>query len=464
VFIILDVKLFDKRIDHIKYRNNVVTGEVATDNGNGTYDVYIAGSDVAYPNIPTTVREPDFGVGEAVEILIEYGNKEMPIIIGHAKKITQEFVEDKVNVLVTTLDAYSITYNSGYFEGRVEDIEGYENVIERGFHWGASTGYTETDLKSTGSFAAGSYSEQVTGLTAETTYHFQAYVYDADNDEHVGEDKTMTTMIAIGYIVVLSYNSDDSLYYLRLYDTSGDYLNKEVDSEGIFTAMWDLCMDANDNSYFIYSGGPYYAPYAHIKKYDEELNLIINYDVSDSEGMGVNGGNFASDGYLYTLDNDRSSPYHWFIHKRNTTTLAVLDTIVDLGAVNISGEPCFDTDGNFYLYYNTDDVVKKFNSSGTLIATSPSVPTMFARFGCGVIGDYVYFPKSATVLYYFPLDLSSVTEWTPTGYSHYGFTIKDGYFYWYNTNGILTKFDSDRNLVWSKDIGGSCREIGSYNF
>lgn len=40
-------------INNIKYRNNVVTGVVAVDNGNNTYDCYISGADVAYPNIPS---------------------------------------------------------------------------------------------------------------------------------------------------------------------------------------------------------------------------------------------------------------------------------------------------------------------------------------------------------------------------------------------------------------------------
>jgi len=45
-------------INNIKYRNNVVTGEIESVNGNNTYDVYISGSDVAYPNIPTTLKVP----------------------------------------------------------------------------------------------------------------------------------------------------------------------------------------------------------------------------------------------------------------------------------------------------------------------------------------------------------------------------------------------------------------------
>lgn len=203
----LPSEILDNTIGNIKYRNNVVTGEVAVDNGNNTYDCYISGADVAYPDIPTTFREPDFEVGEAVEILIEYGNKEMPIIIGHAKKVVQEFVEDKINVLVSTLDAYSITSTATYFEGRVEDIDGYENVTRRGFYYGTSTGYG-LDVYSTGSFSASSYNKQSTGLTANTTYHYQAYVHDAYNDVHTGDDKTMTTLtIPITYLFSADYGS-----------------------------------------------------------------------------------------------------------------------------------------------------------------------------------------------------------------------------------------------------------------
>ena len=187
-------EILDNTVGNIRYRNNVVTGEVAVDNGNYTYDCYITGSDEAYPNIPTTFKEPAFEVGDAVEILIEYGNKEMPIIIGYAKKVVQDFVEDEVNVLVTTLDAYSIEATTAYLEGRIEEIEGYENCVRRGFHYGTSTSYGDS-VYTTGSFEAGSYNDQATGLTDETTYHYQAYVYDAYNDEHKGEDKTMKTGI-----------------------------------------------------------------------------------------------------------------------------------------------------------------------------------------------------------------------------------------------------------------------------
>ena len=68
-------------VGNIIYRGNVVTGIVSKNNGNGSYDVYIGESDVAYPNIFTLSRDPDLVVTDKVRILYENGIKEMPIIL-----------------------------------------------------------------------------------------------------------------------------------------------------------------------------------------------------------------------------------------------------------------------------------------------------------------------------------------------------------------------------------------------
>ena len=75
--------------DQIKYKETVVTGEVTTDNGDGTYDVKIANSSIAYPKVSTATYGDLFFVGEIAIITFEYGNKEMPRLWGHAKKIKQ---------------------------------------------------------------------------------------------------------------------------------------------------------------------------------------------------------------------------------------------------------------------------------------------------------------------------------------------------------------------------------------
>jgi len=68
-------------VGNIIHRGFVVTGEVAVDNGDGSYDVYIAGEANAYPKIFTLARNPDLAVGDKVRILYKNGCKELPIIL-----------------------------------------------------------------------------------------------------------------------------------------------------------------------------------------------------------------------------------------------------------------------------------------------------------------------------------------------------------------------------------------------
>ena len=68
-------------IGNIMFRGNVVTGIVAKDNGNKSYDCYISESEVAYPRIFTLSRNPDLEVGDKVRILYKNGDRNNPIIL-----------------------------------------------------------------------------------------------------------------------------------------------------------------------------------------------------------------------------------------------------------------------------------------------------------------------------------------------------------------------------------------------
>jgi len=185
-------------IRHIKYRGTIRTGEIIVDNGDGTYDVKIALSDVVYPSIETIHYEMVFAVGEMAVLAFEYGSKESPKIIGHGKKIAQTPVEVEVDysgtARVETLDAYSIAGATAYLEGRIY-LGGAGNCTKRGFHYGTTISYgsyTQTE----GSYGSGSYAIKVEGLTGLTTYHFRAYIIDANEDTQYGDDKTFTTLIS----------------------------------------------------------------------------------------------------------------------------------------------------------------------------------------------------------------------------------------------------------------------------
>jgi len=86
-------------VGNIKHRGTYMTGKVTTDNGNGKYDVEIAGSGKSYPNILTIYKEPDYVVDETVGILFEYGIKEKPIICGVLNDIQYIEVAASVNSL-----------------------------------------------------------------------------------------------------------------------------------------------------------------------------------------------------------------------------------------------------------------------------------------------------------------------------------------------------------------------------
>jgi len=189
-------------VGQIKYRESITLGEIKTDNGDGTYGVEISQSGKTYPNVETAHYGDTFAIGEIAIITYEYGNKEMPRIWGHAKKIAQEPIEVEVDysgsggnpiTTVTTLDAYSKTSNSAYLEGKIELSNGAGNCTRRGFKYGLTTAYG-SDWHEDGDYEAGYFNKQITGLSAGETYHYKAYVLDADGEEQVGEDKIMNTV------------------------------------------------------------------------------------------------------------------------------------------------------------------------------------------------------------------------------------------------------------------------------
>lgn len=90
-------KLNKNVVDQIQYRGTMVTGEITEDNGDGTYDVKIAQSDKAYPNVETAFPNTVFSVGDIVLVTFEYGNREMPRILGYTKRVAQHPVDVEVD-------------------------------------------------------------------------------------------------------------------------------------------------------------------------------------------------------------------------------------------------------------------------------------------------------------------------------------------------------------------------------
>jgi len=70
-----------RMVGQTNYRINVVKGIVESANINGTFNCYIAGETVVYPNIPTFSRNPKLQPGDEVTIEFINGCRETPAIL-----------------------------------------------------------------------------------------------------------------------------------------------------------------------------------------------------------------------------------------------------------------------------------------------------------------------------------------------------------------------------------------------
>lgn len=350
--------IIQDNVGNIIHRGFVVTGEVAVDNGDGSYDVYIAGEAKAYPKIFTLARNPDLSVGDTVRILYKNGCKELPIILPPVKP---------------------------------------------------------------------------------TAIRYHAFAFLCGKDIGAGWHD-----------------------YLSLYDLDGNVIKEIIIDDYAWGTYNQTCLDPQGNVYNATGGEK-------IRKYDRELNLLLTHDIEEAANW-ITAINMGSDGYLYTLEVIASG---YDTKKRSILDLTIQESI------HISTDPssyfdglCLDTSGNFYVWNRHDDYVEKYNSSGAKIASHYIDCTPVPCFG--VIGMTLYFGGATYPYegYYLPTNLSSHTIWEPEHAVNYRLTVVDGTHIicagWAeNNDSILAKYDSNRNLIWRKVIGGGGGnpwDIGAYNF
>lgn len=449
-------KLNKNVINQIKYRGTILTGEITKDNGDGTYDVKIAQADKAYPNVETAFYDETFSVTEIVIVTFEDGNKERPRIWGHAKKIAQEpkivEVDYSGGARVETLNAYSITATTAYVNGKISIIGVIGNCTRRGFHYGTTIDYG-SDVYEDGSFGEGTYNLQITGLTAEETYHYQAFVLDANGDEQVGEDKTFITAISKNNYALIVTTPDE----IQSFDSNGDLL-KKVSVSGWAYSACDITLDSQGNIYTETNWNK-------LTKYDKDGNLLVTQEI-ESGNNWFESINFGNDGYLYTFEG-RAAGYA--IAKRDTTDLTIIEDVKKIYG-SYSGGMCLDSDGNFYVYNGGSiDEIEKYNSAGVKVA-SLYVGYINEYAGFGVCGDNLYIAGPSKKIYYMPLDLSGYTEWVLPSSIAYALTVADGHLIlsgWDGDgDGATSKYDSGRNLVWTKKLTAAsyAYKAGGYNF
>jgi prepilin-type N-terminal cleavage/methylation domain-containing protein len=114
---------------------------------------------------------------------------------------------------VTTGSVSSITLNSAVASGEVISDNG-SAVTERGIVYATSSNPTTANSKVTSGIGTGAFSTNLTGLTANTTYHVRAYAINAEGTSY-GSDVPFTTVVAGGFISVASNNAANHSIGLR---------------------------------------------------------------------------------------------------------------------------------------------------------------------------------------------------------------------------------------------------------
>ena len=97
---------------------------------------------------------------------------------------------------VTTTGSSLITSSSAKLAGTISYVGSYSSHVSAvGFHYGVDTSYGATSTVS-GTFGTGPFTNNITGLSCGTTYHYRAFATDFNNG--YGSDMTFTTSACSG--------------------------------------------------------------------------------------------------------------------------------------------------------------------------------------------------------------------------------------------------------------------------
>jgi len=152
---------------------------------------------------------------------------------------------------VTTNSVSSITTDSAVAEGEVTD-EGSSSVTERGICWSTSPDPTTSDAHDSNGTGTGTYTVDLTGLTANTTYYVRAYATNSSGTTY-GDNKSFTTQDDSQ----VDCSAINEFPYLQNFDdwtTSNPGDTCTADDSVVLEECWEN-ISGDDSDWDIYSGG-----------------------------------------------------------------------------------------------------------------------------------------------------------------------------------------------------------------
>lgn len=111
-------------------------------------------------------------------------------ITGSPTIVADPFTISGLTPTVTASAATSITTTAAVLNGNISSTGGTDATVA-GFNWGLTTGYGNV-ASTTADFGTGAFSQPLAGLTANTTYHYQAFATNP-NGTGTSTDATFST-------------------------------------------------------------------------------------------------------------------------------------------------------------------------------------------------------------------------------------------------------------------------------
>lgn len=162
-------------------------------------------------------------------------NYEKSDIIGYEWLIAQSPTKPKV----TTGDITNIQSTTASCSGNVT-ADGGQTVTDRGICWSTSQNPTIENSKTSGGTGTGTFTGNLTGLTANTSYYVRAYATNSEGTAY-GVEKAFTTLTE-GTAVFVSTGTP-----FDITDTTATCNGSIVASAGIIISARGICWSTNEN-------------------------------------------------------------------------------------------------------------------------------------------------------------------------------------------------------------------------
>ncbi|MBU8883098.1 hypothetical protein KSK37_08390 [Kaistella sp. DKR-2] len=165
--------------------SNLSTSTIAA-GGTATFDVVFTPSSSGSKTATLTATSTTSGSNTSTIVLTGKGNATVEGAVTTSAETNLGSVAVQLNGNVNTLGTCPATQ-------------------EKGFAWGANADPTVSDNSTTVSgVATGPYSYTLSGLTANTVYHYRAYVKDANNVYTYGADRQFTTLAVADHLAFVN--------------------------------------------------------------------------------------------------------------------------------------------------------------------------------------------------------------------------------------------------------------------